>query len=154
MNVTTADSAESSLEYDGSCHCGAVTFHVKLLGGTDGGLASARRCDCSFCRMRGAVALTAAKDELTVLMGAEALTLYQFNTHIAKHYFCSVCGIYTHHQRRSDPDQLGVNAACLQGLSPFDFACVPVSNGHVHPSDDPDAPSLSGWLKFETAKQG
>ncbi|NBU89174.1 MAG: GFA family protein, partial [Betaproteobacteria bacterium] len=37
------------------------------------------------------------------------LRLYQFNTKIAKHYFCSNCGIYTHHQRRSFPDQYGYN---------------------------------------------
>ena len=42
-------------EIDGACHCGTVRLRVKL---TDG-LRSARRCTCSYCRMRGAVAVTA-----------------------------------------------------------------------------------------------
>ncbi len=161
--ATATVSASAGLEFDGACHCGTVTFHVKLAGsdtkrvpgdGPGHGLDSARRCDCSFCRMRGAVAVTAAKGDLTVLTGADALTLYRFNTKVAQHYFCSVCGIYTHHVRRSNPEQLGVNVACLDGLSPFDFACVPVSNGIAHPTDNPGAPGASGvvgWVRFEKA---
>ena len=51
-------------------------------------------------------------------------------------FFCSQCGIYTHHQRRSNPNQYGVNVACLEGVSPFDFAQVPVMDGMRHPSDN------------------
>jgi len=118
-------------EYVGSCHCGTVRFQVNLTEG----LKTARRCDCSYCRMRGAVAVTATLENFRVASGAHALTLYQFNTHTAKHYFCSKCGIYTHHQRRSDPSQLGINAACLDGVSPFDFEEIPVNDGRNHPSD-------------------
>jgi hypothetical protein len=133
-------------EIDGACHCGTVRFHVKL---TDG-LRTARRCDCSYCRMRGAVAVSANLNDIAILAGAEALTLYQFNTNAAKHYFCSKCGIYTHHQRRSNPNQYGVNAACLAGISPFDFAEVPVNDGIRHPSDSGQgaAPRLAGILRF------
>jgi hypothetical protein len=127
----------------GACHCGTVRFRVHLADG----LRSARRCDCSYCRMRGAVAVTARADALEVTAGADALTLYQFNTGVAKHYFCSRCGIYTHHQRRSNPGQLGVNAACLEGISPFDFPEVPVNDGVHHPSDG--APSrIVGVLRY------
>ena len=118
-------------EVDGACHCGAVRFHVRL----SNGLKTARRCDCSFCRMRGAVAVSAPIEGFTILSGADALTLYQFNTGTAKHYFCSRCGIYTHHQRRSRPQEYGVNVACLAGISPFDFPEVPVNDGVHHPSD-------------------
>jgi hypothetical protein len=116
------------------------------------GLASARRCDCSFCRMRGAVAVSAPLDGLRILSGAEALTEYRFNTGAARHFFCSRCGIYTHHQRRSDPTQFGVNAACIEGVSPFDFAEVPVMDGVHHPSDG--APErLAGVLRFAPAPE-
>jgi len=135
-------------EIDGSCHCGAVRFRVKLADG----LHTARRCNCTYCRMRGAVAVTAKLDDLTLLEGEDALTLYQFNTMSAKHYFCSKCGIYTHHQRRSDPEQYGVNAACLEGISPFDFAEVPITDGVHHPSDEKRAGTgIVGVLKFEPA---
>src|SRR5690606_12624336 len=115
----------------GACHCGTVRFEVVL----SDGLRSARRCSCSFCRMRGAVAVTAGTGDLTVLSGAESLTEYRFNTGVARHWFCARCGIYTHHQRRSNPRELGVNVACLEGVSPFDFAEVPVNDGVRHPSD-------------------
>ena len=97
--------------------------------------------------MRGAVAVTARTGALEVIAGADALTLYRFNTGVAKHYFCSRCGIYTHHQRRSNPEQMGVNAACLEGISPFDFPEVPVNDGVHHPSDG--APSrIAGVLRY------
>ena len=67
--------------------------------------------------------------------GEEKLSLYQFNTMTAKHYFCSVCGIYTHHQRRSNPKQYGCNVACLEGVNPFELRDVPVMDGVNHPCD-------------------
>lgn len=130
-------------EIDGACHCACVTFRVRL---TDG-LRTARRCDCSYCRMRGAIAVTADLGALDILTGAEKLSVYSFNTMTAKHYFCSSCGIYTHHQRRSNPRQLGVNVACLKGVSPFDFPEVPVNNGIAHPSDG-NGSGLAGILRY------
>ncbi len=132
----------------GACHCGAVRFRVRLKGG----LEEARRCDCSLCRMRGAVTLSAAVDDLEVLAGEAVLTEYRFNTGAARHFFCSRCGIYTHHQRRSNPDEYGVNAACLEGLSPFDFASVPVNDGVHHPSDG--GGGVVGVLRFEPVASG
>jgi hypothetical protein len=85
--------------------------------------------------MRGAIAVSADLDGISITQGSELLTVYQFNTNSAKHYFCSRCGIYTHHQRRSNPRQYGVNVACLEGMSPFDFQEVPVYDGTRHPSD-------------------
>lgn len=134
-------------QLNGACHCGTVRFRVKLADG----LRSSRRCNCSLCRMRGAVAVSANLDDIAILAGEEALSLYQFNTMTAKHYFCSKCGIYTHHQRRSNPNEYGVNAACLEGVSPFDFAEVPVLDGVRHPKDNNGAAVLVGVLKFERA---
>lgn len=133
-------------EIDGACHCGTVRFHVKLTNG----LHTARRCTCSYCRMRGAIAVSANLDDIEILEGEDSLTLYQFNTMTAKHYFCSKCGIYTHHQRRSNPNQYGVNVACLQGISPFDFDEVPVNDGISHPLDRVanTGSNVAGVLKF------
>ena len=66
---------------------------------------------------------------------AKALKVYQFNTKVAKHFFCSHCGIYTHHQRRSYPDQYGYNVGCLEGINPFDLEPVPLLDGVNHPAD-------------------
>jgi hypothetical protein len=131
---------------DGACHCGAVKFRVRL---TDG-FRTARRCTCSYCRMRGAVAVSANLDDIDIVEGEEFLTLYQFGTMTAKHFFCSRCGIYTHHQRRSNPHQYGINVACLEGVSPFDFTEVPVNDGISHPADAAsDGPRIDGVLRYE-----
>jgi hypothetical protein len=131
--------------FDGGCHCGTIRFRVVLAAG----LRTARRCTCSFCRMRGAVAVTARVGDFEILSGQDALATYEFNTHVAKHHFCSRCGIYTHHRRRSNPGELGVNAACLDGVSPFDFASVPVTDGIHHPSDG-NSNGVVGVLAYVT----
>src|SRR6185312_4986692 len=120
-------------EVDGACHCGTVRFHVRLADG----LRSARRCTCSYCRMRGAVAVTAKLDDLNILTGEDALTLYQFNTGTARHYFCSVCGIYTHHRRRSLPTEYGVNIANFPGVNVRDYMTVGYLDGASIPLDGP-----------------
>ncbi|OOY11797.1 aldehyde-activating protein [Thioclava marina] len=114
-----------------TCHCGAVEMEVTL----SDGLSTKRRCDCSFCRRRGAVAVSAPLTGIRIVKGEENLSLYQFGTMTAKHYFCKTCGIYTHHQRRSNPNQYGVNAACLEGVNPRDLDPVPWSDGVNHPTD-------------------
>jgi hypothetical protein len=131
--------------HDAACHCGTVRFRVTL----PDGFRSARRCTCSFCRMRGAVVVSARLSDITFLSGQKNLTLYQFNTGTAKHWFCRTCGIYTHHQRRSDPTQFGVNVACLKGVSPFDFAEIPVVDGIKHPSDTGGPSRVAGTLRFD-----
>lgn len=72
---------------------------------------------------------TASLAELKITKGQDKLSLYQWNTKIAKHYFCSVCGIYTHHQRRKAPDEYGYNVACIEGLNIDDLGEVPLTDG-------------------------
>jgi hypothetical protein len=132
------------MQVNGVCHCGTVKFKADL---TDG-LHTARRCTCSFCRMRGAVVVSARLGGVHIIAGADKLMSYRFNTGTAQHFFCSVCGIYTHHQRRSNPNEYGVNVACLEGLSPFDFSEVTVMDGENHPSDT-GVSRVVGALKFE-----
>jgi len=128
----------------GQCHCGAVRFEVTLSDGFN----TIRRCTCSFCRMRGAITVSAEMGGIRFLHGADALTRYRFNTGSAQHFFCSRCGIYTHHQRRSDPHQYGVNLACLDGVSPFDFSEIPVVDGVNHPNDTGRPARQAGTLRF------
>lgn len=62
------------------CHCGAVTFTVEL----SDGLNTARRCSCSFCRMRGAVVVSAPLSGITVRMataGFSATSLFVKKKH-------------------------------------------------------------------------
>ncbi len=119
------------LIHKASCHCGAVHLELTL----PNGLEHVRRCNCSFCRMRSAIVASVPLAGLKITKGEDKLTLYQFNTRTAKHYFCSICGIYTHHQRRSKPNEFGFNVACLEGVNPFDLGEIPVLDGVNHPAD-------------------
>jgi hypothetical protein len=135
---------------NGACHCGAVRFTVTLTEG----FASARRCTCSICRMRGAIAVTSTPDAFRITRGADKLVTYRFNTNKAEHHFCRVCGIYTHHKRRSNPGQLGVNVACLEGVSPFDFRELIVFDGSRHPADNEQHRTfIAGTLSFTPADE-
>ena len=109
----------------GSCHCGAVQFEVDLADGFD----DLRRCNCSLCRRKGALMASVPKDRLRVTGGADKLSLYQWNTMTAKHFFCSVCGIYTHHNRRSNPAEFGFNVACLEGVDVFALGPTAMGDG-------------------------
>ncbi|KVX02661.1 GFA family protein [Shewanella frigidimarina] len=119
------------LKHKATCHCGAVELELTLPNGIE----NPRRCDCSICRRKGAIVGSVKLDGIRVVKGQDVLTLYQFNTNTAKHYFCSHCGIYTHHQRRSNPTEYGFNIACLVGVNPFDLSDVQTSDGVNHPSD-------------------
>lgn len=132
-------------QHNAACHCGTVKFRVRLTDEFN----SIRRCTCSFCRMRGAIAVTAQLADIAFIQGEDNLTIYQFHSGTAKHYFCKTCGIYTHHQRRSNPSQFGINVACIEGISPFDFTKVQVMDGANHPSDLCSAPRVAGILRFD-----
>ena len=115
-----------------TCHCGAVELALTV----PDGLKKLRRCNCSICSRKGAVVASVKIENLEVVKGREFLTEYSFNTHTAKHYFCKVCGIYTHHRRRSDPSEYGVNIACINGVSIEEYQDVGYSDGtNAHPSD-------------------
>jgi len=109
----------------GTCHCGAVEFEIEL----EDGLKDLRRCGCSLCRRKGAIMASVPLARLSIRRGADQLSLYQWNTKTAKHYFCRTCGVYTHHQRRSNPAEYGVNVGCLEGVDPFLLGEIPVGQG-------------------------
>jgi len=94
----------------GNCHCGAVQFELKSP------LDEFTTCDCSLCVMRNAVMLKVPEVDLKIISGEDKLTLYQWNMKIAKHYFCSDCGIYVFHNKRAAPDHFGVNVHCFRNV--------------------------------------
>jgi hypothetical protein len=114
-----------------TCHCGAVELAVTLRDG----LATTRRCNCSYCRRRGTAVASALLADVTVVRGADNLALYQFNTGTGEHYFCRTCGIHTHHRRRSDPNEYGVNVGALDGVDPSTLGPIPWFDGVNHPAD-------------------
>lgn len=79
--------------------------------------------------------VAAEASNVVVVKGADVLTEYRFGTGTARHYFCSRCGIYTHHRRRLDPSECGVNVGCIDGVHLPDLDPVPWVDGQNHPSD-------------------
>ena len=114
-----------------TCHCGAVELRLRL----PDGIRNPQRCDCSFCRRRAAPNISVPLADLEVVRGADKLSLYTWNTSTAQHYFCSICGIYTHHQRRSNPNEFGVNLGTIDGVNPAEYEPMPWDDGVNHPSD-------------------
>ncbi len=94
--------------HKGGCHCGRIRFEIEAP--EDLGV---NECNCSICRMTAYLHLIVRKDKFKLLSGQHDITNYQFNTGVAKHYFCANCGIKSFYIPRSNPDGYSVNARCL-----------------------------------------
>jgi len=115
-----------------TCHCEKVELEVNI---PDEGFKKLMRCNCSLCKKKGAIMTPIPREELKVVKGEDVLKLYQYHTKVAKHYFCSNCGIYTHHVMRSNPNMYGINVACLEGVKPFELENIVINDGENHPLD-------------------
>ena len=106
------------MKYHGSCHCQSVKFEI------ESNLEKIAQCNCSICIRRNAKMIMVPKENFSLIKGGEDLTLYQFNSNVAKHYFCKKCGVYTHHNRKSDPNGMGVNLGCIDELDATDYEAI------------------------------
>jgi len=93
--------------YHGSCHCGQVKFSVT----TD--IKKVVLCNCSICSKKGVLHHRVSPKQFSLLEGEEFLSLYQFDTKEAKHFFCKNCGIHPFSNPRSAPDMYSINVRCL-----------------------------------------
>ena len=100
----------------GGCHCGAVEYEVmvsrRLL---------VHKCNCSICSKSGYIHLIVPAKDFRLLRGEAQLSEYCFNTGIAKHLFCSQCGIKSFYVPRSHPDDFSVNVNCLELPGEFEI---------------------------------
>ena len=103
------------MQYKLSCHCGSVELEVE----TD--LKNIKQCNCSICKRKNAKMNLISKDSIKVIKGENNLSSYKFNTMIAEHFFCKTCGIYTHHNRRSDPNGVGINIGCIDNIDSLKY---------------------------------
>ena len=103
---------EVKTDYLGSCHCEKVRFKIN----TSSILEGLYKCNCSLCTKKSIIMKPVIENSFFLIKGKESLSLYQWNKNIAEHYFCKLCGVYTHHKRRRYPDQISVNFACLDDL--------------------------------------
>jgi hypothetical protein len=105
---TRRAAADGLVTHRGGCHCGRVRFEVLAPAKLD-----VLECNCSICSKSGYLHLVVPVDCFRLLSGEDVLTSYTFNTHTAKHLFCSVCGVKSFYWPRADPWSRSVNARCL-----------------------------------------
>ncbi len=94
--------------HKGGCHCGRIRFEVEAPGDLE-----VNECNCSICRLTGFLHLIVRKDDFRLVSGQDDLSTYQFNTGVARHFFCAVCGVKSFYIPRSNPEGYSVNARCL-----------------------------------------
>jgi hypothetical protein len=104
----------------GGCHCGAVRFEVALPEAIE-----AQDCNCSICARTGFIHIIVPESRFRLLAGADRLTSYTFNTGVARHLFCSVCGVKSFYRPRSNPDGWSVNARCLDDAAGLAVTILP-----------------------------
>lgn len=80
-----------------------------------------------MCERTGFVHVIVPESRFRLVQGAETLTEYTFNTGVARHLFCSRCGVKSFYRPRSNPDGWSINARCLDAetapeilIEPFD----------------------------------
>tara|TARA_B100000945_G_C20269830_1_gene543376 strand:- start:17 stop:382 length:366 start_codon:yes stop_codon:yes gene_type:complete len=113
------------------CHCGAIEAEINVINK----LEKVIRCNCSICKRKGVIMSMVKNEDFKITKGENKLKLYQFHSKVAKHYFCSVCGIYTHHNPRSNPSMTGFNLGCIDDIDIFKLENVIINDGLNHPLD-------------------
>lgn len=108
FNMVICFSLGGIMIYKGSCHCKAVTFEIEAPNTIE-----VERCNCSICSKSGFLHLIIPLSKFKLLTGADFLSVYTFNTRVAKHTFCKVCSIKPFYTPRSNPDGIDVNVNCL-----------------------------------------
>lgn len=103
-----ADFAMDKVQHTGGCHCGAVRFNVWAPKDVD-----IFDCNCSICVKKQNKHFVVPDKDFELIQGAEYLSCYTFNTHQAKHTFCSKCGVQSFYTPRSNPDGKGIAIHCL-----------------------------------------
>jgi hypothetical protein len=98
------------MRYRGGCHCGTVAFEV------EGELSEVSECNCSICTRKAYLHWIVPPQSFRLLRGREQLATYSFNTGVARHFFCTRCGVAPYYVPRSHPDKIDVNARCLDGV--------------------------------------
>ena len=102
--------------YHGNCHCGSVTFSFESEE-IDKGI----KCNCSICKRKAALMSPFTIADSALKRQGETLAFYQFGSNVAKHYFCSNCGIYVFHETMRQPGYFRVNLGCVDEVNTFEL---------------------------------
>ena len=114
-----------------TCHCGAVEAEINI----NGDFEKMMRCNCSICKRKGAIMSMVKNEDFKIIKGRDKLKLYQFHSKLAKHFFCTICGMYTHHNPRINPKLTGFNLGCIDEVDVYNLKNVTIADGKNHPLD-------------------
>ena len=104
---------------DGGCHCGRIRFQV------EGRPETVLICNCSICRMKAYLHWIVPQSVFHLRTARSDIATYKFNTQVATHCFCPICGVAPFYIPRSDPDKVDVNARCLVQVDVDRLTAVP-----------------------------
>jgi hypothetical protein len=135
--------------HHGSCHCGAVTFQADVDLS-----AESRRCNCTYCAKTRYWKSFVGVDDIRLLTGADNLADYRAPDSLwppdhIHHHFCKTCGVQLY--SRGFLAQMGgwfhaLNIAVLDGLSPQDFAKVPITYENGIEDKQMEPPQVTSYL--------
>jgi len=114
----------SQKTYNGSCHCGKVSFEADIDLSAD-----TFKCNCSICRKTRHWGAMIKPDSFRLLTGENDLCDYQFATKSVHHLFCKTCGVraFGHgYVEQIGGAYVSINVACLNNIEIDDLADVPV----------------------------
>ncbi len=114
--------------FKGSCHCKKVTFSFT----SSNIFEEIYKCNCTLCKMKSIIMKSIPKDAFVLESSIDFLGEYVWNKKIAKHYFCNECGVYTHHIRRRDPEQISVNLMCVDDILIPENTVINLIDGASH----------------------
>ena len=118
--------------YEGGCHCGTVRFSLTK----PDPVTEAVACNCSLCSKKGILLARAEVTAVTITQGEESLTLYQFGSKTASHWFCSACGIHVLSRPRMAPERFAVSVRCLDAYPEMQSTLTVLPfDGQNHPKD-------------------
>jgi hypothetical protein len=104
----------------GGCHCGAVRFEALVAD-----VVEAEDCNCSICAKAGFLHVIVPASAFRLIAGEDALSTYRWNSGVAQHRFCCVCGVKSFYIPRSNPDGVDVNARCFDDADRPTLLIVP-----------------------------
>ncbi len=82
--------------------------------------------------MKSIIMKSIPRDAFVLESSSDFLGEYVWNKKIAKHYFCNECGVYTHHIRRRDPEQISVNLMCVDDILIPENTVINLIDGASH----------------------
>ena len=129
--ITRIGNTPIQKKHKASCHCGAVVLELTL----PDGVVDPRRCDCPSVGSVGPSSPRCRSPASASCKGRRRFAATSSTPAPRKHYFCSVCGIYTITSADPIRRNMATTSPVLRGVNPFDLGEVPTRDGVHHPAD-------------------